>query len=293
MPAHFTCPICGKPFQCDGPHEGASEDIGIVKECPLHVGAIYIFVKDDTGKGVAQVKTMCGTRKPTNTDPEGFAFYEQLEVNPYPVSIELENSDSTVAEEHYTFVRASLTPTVEKGKITIVEFQINRYGTLEVEVKRTDTKARVGAVNIHVTGERSSDGPLKSDEPSLDTGPVRFEKLKPTSVYKAAIHLDEHQDKKFRISGALEQEPIRVSPDGPNRIEFLLDPIYWIKLRILEGEEPVSATILLQQNGKEETLAQDMVGVQGLENLDAGAMTVNRIEVPTPSYEFVSIKPKG
>src|SRR5690242_20192098 len=140
MSTHLVCPICGEQFEC-GPHDRPTDEtLEPMASCPLKKGAIYVFVKDDLGAPVGKVITHCGELDATGTDKDGFAFYEQLEAGPYPTSISLEESDILVKDPHYTFVRTSVSATVQQGKITLVEFQIHRYATLDVEVKRTDNQ---------------------------------------------------------------------------------------------------------------------------------------------------------
>jgi len=287
-----VCPICGNGVECKSPHEGPQEKIEPVVECPLKKGAIYVFVKDDRGAPVSKVMTYCKNQKPVSTDKEGFAFYEQLEEGgPYPTSINLEESDDSAKDPHYTFVRTSVEASVKKGKITLVEFQLHRYATLNVEVKRTDNQKLVGEAKIQVEAGAVADNPPKAEEKSLETRPVPIEKLKPTGVYKVTITLVEVHDKKFKVSGASEQTGIKVKPDAPNKIEFLVDPLFSIKFAIVEGKNTVSGALTLQQSDKAAAKHETKPdGTLELDNLPAGKMKVNQVDLAA-SYEFVSIKP--
>lgn len=292
MSTHIVCPICGLDMTCKGPHEGANEIIDSSAQCPLKKGAIYVFVKDDAGTPLGKVATYCGKQTPIGTDKDGFAFYEQLDEGPYPTGIVLEDSDTaTVKDPHYTFVRTEVTANVQKGKITLVEFVLHRYATLQVEVKRTDNKKLVGQVQVHVEAAESKDSPPQTEEKSLESGPVPIHKLRPTGVYKVTITLVEIHDKKFKVSGSPEQSGIKVKPNAPNKIEFLVDPLFWIKFAIVEGNNTPAGQLNLQQTGKD-AAKHDTTGDGKLEldELPAGKMKVNQIDL-AESYEFVEIKP--
>ena len=292
MSTHLVCPICGKQFEC-GPHErGSDQRLEPVQGCPLKKGAIYVFVKDDLGAPVGKVITHCGDKKPVGTDKEGFAFYEQLDEGKYPTSISLEESDVLVQDPHYTFVRTTVTATVNVGKITLVEFQLHRYADVQVEVKRTDNQKLVSDVAIRVDADESADNPPKQDENSLESGPVSMPKFKPTGVYTAKIALVKVHEKKYKISGKSEQPGIKVKAGAPNKIEFLVDPIFWLKLAVVEGKTGVPGTITLQQSGKgaaDHPTQND--GTLEFDELEAGAMTVNKVDTTAGDYEFASITP--
>jgi hypothetical protein len=188
-------------------------------------------------------------------------------------------------------VRTSVEAKVHKGKITLVEFQLHRYATLQVEVKRTDNQKLVGEAKIQVEAGAVADNPPKAEEKSLETGPVSIKNLKPTGVYKVTVTLVEVHDKKFKVSGPSEKPGIKVKPDTPTKIEFLVDPLFWIKFAIVEGKDTVSGAITVQQSDKDPAKHDTKGdGTLELDNLPAGKMKVNQVDLPA-SYEFVEIKP--
>jgi hypothetical protein len=160
-----------------------------------------------------------------------------------------------------------------------------------VEVKRSDNDKLVGEAVIHVEAGTVADNPPKAEETSLESGPVSIPKLKPTGVYKVTITLVEVHDKKFKVSGPSEKAGVKVKPDAPNKVEFLVDPLFWIKLAIVEGKNEVAGSVTVQQTGKEATKHETKSdGTLELDNLPAGKMKVNQVDFPA-SYEFVEIQP--
>jgi len=289
MPSHLVCQICSTTYECKCEKTGESEKLDLVTDCALKKGAIYVFVKDDRGKGVGGVKTLCvGTKetKEFNTDPEGFAFYEQLEVDSYPVSMNLEGSELEVKEPHYVVARKVVTATVVKGCITMVEFQIHRYAKVESEVRIKGTGAHFGKATIRVDASEVIDNLLEASKPSLDTASIFFQKVRPTGTYTAAIEIPKDQQKKYRVVGDPSKPVGKVTPEGPNKVAFEVELVYWIHIQIFEGETPVAGKALLQQEGKDEA-SKETTGDLDLLNLETeGKMTVKSYDTDPESYEF-------
>src|ERR1051325_1907185 len=102
MASFLVCPICGDNVQCRRSHEAIPLEVAnITTPCPLKKGAIYVFVKDDRGKGVEGVQVTCNGTPPS--DSEGFAFFDPLEDGrSYLTSINLAPTP-TLALKYYIF----------------------------------------------------------------------------------------------------------------------------------------------------------------------------------------------
>jgi hypothetical protein len=296
MPSHLVCQICSTTYECKCEKTGESEKLDLVTDCALKKGAIYVFVKDDRGKGVGGVKTKCVGKKETkefNTDPEGFAFYEQLEVDSYPVSMNLEGSELEVRDPHYVIARKEVTATVLKGCITMVEFQIHRYAKVESVVRIKGKGDYFGKATIKMDASALLDHLAEPSKPSLDTASIFFQKVRPTGTYTAAIEIEKDQQKKYRVVGDPSKPVGKVTPEGPNKVEFEVELVYWIQIQVFEGEKLVAGKALLKQEGKDEE-TKETRGDIDLPNLETeGKLTVNSYETDPESYEFVDIGLSG
>jgi hypothetical protein len=291
MASFLVCPICGGKAECRGPHDAISLDVtSVTIPCPLKKGAIYVFVKDDRGKGVEDVQVTCkGT--PTS-DSEGFAFFDPLEDGrSYLTSIDL-TLTPTIASKYYVFSQSKISAPVTAGRITLVEFQLNRYVPLKVAVRRSDKKQiYVKDVPINVSTLTPEAAPPKPDANSMDTGPVVFDGLKQTT-YKAVIQLTGTLHEDYTIDGKSEDQ-CAVTANKENLLEFLLLPAAWIRFKVCdEGDRALNGPVKLhlQQAGEEkkETPAEND-GTAYVDKLEPGSkVNVLSVEV-AERYELISL----
>jgi hypothetical protein len=219
MPTHLVCPICGKEFECNEPHEGPHDhELAPVEKCPVTKGSIYVLVKDNLHKGVPKVKTYC--KGDTTTDDLGFAFFEQLDAGSHETRIELDESDEPVRSGYYITTRTSTTPKVEPGKITMVEFVLNGYATLRVTLERTDGETKLPRATVDVRSPKHT-----PDEPSKapENGKAEFQKLKPTELYTVVCTLHEDDRKNFKLEKA-EHTAQTVTSTKPTDVAFRVVP---------------------------------------------------------------------
>jgi hypothetical protein len=287
----LVCPICGDKVQCSGSHSAIQPELtSVITPCPLKKGAIYVFVKDDRGKGVEGVHVTCKGTPPS--DSEGFAFFDPLEDGrSYLTSIDLVPTP-TIASKYYIFSQSKIKAPVSAGRITLVEFQLNRYVPLNVAVRRSDKKQiYVKDVPINVSTVTPEAAPPKPDANSTDSGPVIFDRLKQTT-YKAVIQLTGTLQDDYTIEGKSEDQ-CAVAADKENLLEFFLLPAAWIRFKVVdEGDQALNGTVKLhlQQAGeekKEKPAEND--GTAYVDKLEPGSK-VNVLSVEVPErYELISL----
>ena len=289
MSSHFVCPVCGKPFSC-GPHPGPENVISTIQECPLKKGAIYVFVRDDLGRHIPGVKTLCSAcpNVTPNTDPEGFAFFEQLDASTYDTAIELSESEESVRSKHYAAFRTSVTATVEKGRITLVEFVLHLYAEMLVKLERTDGKVGpLPQANFGVDSSAHTPDPASQDHKE---GGTPFPKLKSTANYTVACKLlNEEDTKNFKL--VLDQQTDKtVSANKVTEVIFKVEPRFWIDLALVDKKhDALKGNFTLKpQTGN--TIAADDINatVRHVPDLQPGTIDINEITL-TDSREFVSL----
>lgn len=284
MPTHLVCPICGKQFECNDPHDAPHDhELAPVAKCPVTKGAIYVLVKDNLNKGVPKVKTYCNGD--ATTDGLGFAFFEQLDEGSYETRIALDESDEAVKSGYYVTTRTTTTPRVEPGKITMVEFVLNGYATLRATLERTDGKEPLPRARVEVASSgHTPDEPSKTPE----NGKAEFGKLRPTELYTVRCTLHDDDRKSFGLEQA-EHAGQKVTSANPTDVLFRIVPRYWVDL-VLEDpkDEALKGSISLRQSDKRS--AADDVGrdVKHVADLEPGTVDIEDVVLPE-SREFVSI----
>ena len=287
MSAHFFCPICGEPFQ-HGPHLSKNVVLGKpVKNCPLkEKAAIYVYVQDDRGAGLQGSTVNCDGKNP-DSDPEGYAIFDQLEDSKtYPTTIGPKLTDG-----FYLFSPSKFDPTAHSGSITMVVFQLNPYAELKVAVKRSDKEnVYFKDVVLTVTTDTPTAAPQTPQQHSSDTGPVSFSKLKRTD-YKITATLAGNQKEEFELEDPAETTK-SVEPHTDNLVEFLVSPAGWINFHLVEkkgaSESPLDGAFNLQQSGKSQRKENTDAGAAKLKRLEAGNFKIDNVEIGE-QYEFVEL----
>jgi len=283
MPTYLVCPICEKQFECTGPHEGPHDVLTVVKKCPVTKGAIYVNVKNTAQTGVQKVKTFCKD-SPDSTDPAGFAFYERLDVGAYSTRIDLDASDKTVKDRCYATARTSVNAKVQAGKITIVEFVLNRYADLLVRLERKDGESDLPRATF--SAKSSGHTP---DRPETKEHEAKFRKMKPTEVYTVQCDLHKDDAKNFRID-RVKDTNVTVNPDKLSEVVFQVQPRYWIELALKdEKDSGMKGEISLKHSASDSYDADD-VGTEMKHVLDLkpGTIDVEGVTLAV-SREFESL----
>ena len=284
-----VCTICGQQITCTNPHTAPEHQLGgATLDCPLQKGAIYVYVKDDTGTGVKGVKVTC-TGGPQDTDDLGFAFYDPLAEGPHATSISL-TPTPLLEDKYYIFSTTPLNPVVSRGRITQVEFQINRLAPLKVAVTRSDKGTYLKSADIKVETTTANAAPSTPNKPSLDTGPVEFAKLRKTS-YKVTVTLAGTDKDNFIFDDKAIVDYV-VDPSKDNLLEFPVSPAGWIAFKFIDNagaDLKVVAKLSLEQvamgAADKDTAAE---GTLRVEKLEPGDMQCKTITLPE-QYEFVSL----
>jgi hypothetical protein len=289
LSSHFVCPVCGKPFEC-GPHPGPQNVISTIQECPLKKGAIYVFVRDDLGRHIAGVKTLCSARpesKP-NTDPEGFAFFEQLDENTYTTSIDLGESVDNVRDNHYAVFRTSIETPVQKGKITLVEFVLHLYADMLAKLVRTDGKSEpLPRANFGVGGDSHTPDPASKDH---QQGQAPFPKLKPTANYTVVCKLLSEDDAKNFKLAVDQQADQRVKAGQTTEVIFKVEPRFWIDLALIDKkDDTLKGNFALKPKAGNNIAAQDVdANMRHIPDLQPDTIDIEELTL-TDSREFVDL----
>ena len=285
MATHLVCPICGKEFECKGPHEGPHDVQSPITECPLQKGSIYVFVKDSAQEHVPNVKTFCKSDE-DETDKSGFAFFQQLSKDTYETRIDLEKSDDKVKNKYYATARVSVPAKVEPGKITVVEFVLNRYADLLVRLKGKEEDSPLPKAKFDVRSSGHT-----PDVPVQDAvkGKAEYKKLKPTETYTVKCELDKEDSKNFKIDRT-EQTKVTVNPDKEKEVVFLVEPRYWIEVALKEEKESgIKGKFSLKHSAGDNYNAEDVGSEMKLvEDLKPGMMDVEGVTLDE-SREFASL----
>jgi hypothetical protein len=286
MPTLLVCPVCGKEYKCEEPHEGPHDVLTAIEACPLTKGSLYVFVKDEAGNAIEGVKAYC-KRDSDTTDDLGFAYFQQREADTYETRIDLSESAKTVWSKHYAVTRVSVPDaSVEKGKITIVEFVLNRYADMRVKITREDGDSELPKATFTVTSAHVL------DEPSKDAvkGEALFGDLKPTELYAIECALPDKEDRKNFTLVKEKEADRRVSALKTEEVVFVVTPRYWIELAIVDPKDPTLTGSFALRPGKSEAKPQDAIGKDFLHvpDLTPGNLGIDGITL-TESREFVGI----
>ena len=298
MSSILVCPICGKQQTC-GPHEGPLLALKeSISPCPLKKGGIYAYVRDDRGRGVPGVKVTCAGDGPYSgangrfSDEEGFAIFDPREDGSHDTAIHVAQSQNDVPRDYYAFSAEVVSVPVSKGKITLVEFQLNRYGILHVVVKRSDKPPLLfKGAQIRVESDQKPDpGP----ENSLDSGPVPFHGRK-RIVHTVRASLTGPDKENYAFDGEPLATPF-VVPDKENLVEFSISPAGWIKFKIIDEKDklllPEDATLEVEAPGMAKENKDVKAGnVLEVQKLEPGAVKVHAATVPQ-GYALVDVKPE-
>ena len=287
MPTILVCPICDTEYECQQPHEGPHDVLTTIEACPLTKGSLYVFVKDEAGNAIRDVKAYCEGDS-DDTDALGFAYFQQLEATSYETRISLLESAEKVWSNHYAVTRVSVpAAAVEKAKITIVEFVLNRYADLRVKITREDGESELPKATFKVTSRAHA-----LDEPSKDAvkGEALFGKLKPTELYTVECSLPEEEDRK-NFTVVDETKPDRkVSALKTEEVVFVVKPRYWIELAIVDPKDPTLTGSFALRPDKSEAKTKDAIGKTFVHvpDLTPGNLGIDGITL-TESREFVGI----
>lgn len=282
MSTHLVCPICGKQFECDEPHEGPHDVLTTVKPCPQVKGAIYVYVLDNRQEGASGVKTHCGTQAAT-TDPQGFAGFEQLEAGPYATRIALDESDDEVQAKYYVVTRTATKPTVEPGKITLVEFVVNRHADLRVKLAWAEGDGELPRARVAV------DGPCDEPERTVEGGKAEFKRLRPTETYKVACALHDDDARDFALEQA-ERTGVTVTATRTTELVFRVARRHWVDLALVDAEDgALKGSVKLVQGDAD--LAVGDVGGEAthVADLKPGTVDIDGVTLPE-SREFVALR---
>ena len=282
MSTHLVCPICGGQFECKGPHEKPHDMLSPVKECPLGKGSIHVFVKDSLNQGVPNVRTYCSGDE--RTGALGFASSEPLDAGDYPTSIALDESGENVKSNYYSSTRTSVTAKVQAGKITMVEFALNKYAAMLVRIERTDRGSELPPADFEVGGSHTPDEPTKP----AAKGMAEFSKLKPTELYTVKCKLREEDQKNFKLEKDT-QTGQKVTSARLTEVVFRLEPRYWVDLALVDPkDDTVKGSFSVEQSG--DTKPANDVGREAkhIPDLKAGKVDIAGITLPE-SREFVKL----
>jgi hypothetical protein len=283
MSTHLVCPICGKQFECKGPHEGPHDVLTTVGKCQVDKGAIYVNVKDTAGNPIPGVKTFCG-KNDDSTSSAGFTSFEKLDAGPYPTRIDLDASGTTVTGKYYATLRTGVTAQVEAGKITMVDFILNRYANLSVRLERQDGEKDLPRAKFSAQSKAHT-----PDPPEATDQQAQYKKMKPTETYTVRCDLNQEDAKNYQID-RVEDANVTVSPDKLSEVVFQVKPRYWIEIAVQDAKDSgMKGKFSLKHSGGRSYNADD-VGAEAkhVPDLEQGTMTVESVTL-TASREFAGL----
>jgi hypothetical protein len=288
MPTNLVCPICGQEFECNGAHDGPHDVLEPIKKCPLSKGAIYVFVRDNRQLGVPKAKIYCegSQEKEADTDSQGFAFFDRLDPAPHPTRVQVDKSDESVQNGYYATVRTSVTPKVEAGKITMVEFALNAYGTLVAILQPTDDIGDLPPVTFEVSSPNHT--PEESSKPATKDR-AQFGKLKPTELYKVSCKISQDHLKSFKLEKDVEPEQ-KVTSAKPTEVIFKIARRHWVDLLLKDPkDDKLTGAFSLQQAGLAGQVAKGIgIAVQSITDLKPGTIDIEGVDL-AESREFARI----
>ncbi|MDX2152986.1 MAG: hypothetical protein SFV54_19745 [Bryobacteraceae bacterium] len=282
------CAVCGRELVCTNPHPGNPPQVGSVQQdCPIRKGAIWIYVKDDTGTGVAAVEVeAAGITKPT--DPTGFAPFDPLDENTYTTKVKSLGGKS---DSHYVHSADSRDVTVSAGKIQMVTFELARYSTLKVIIKRTDKQNNNGYqdADVSLAAALPAQAPVPAPGKTGADGTFVFQKVK-KGTYDVTAALKGGDQPNFDVDGKA-GEKYGVDPSKVNEVEVPITPNGWVKLHFKDagGAGVKGVKVVLKKDGEDRPEEQ---------NQDDGLLEVKKLTVGDPEvvkaqhdevWEFVEL----
>lgn len=247
-----TCNTCNGKLVCATC--GPTRTVGATaQECRAMKGAIWVHIKDDSGKGVEGVPVdRSGTA--VKSDPTGLAGFDGLKGAEYTVTVDLSKEPFTRTYEPPSVTTKTIS--LPEGEVRYWSIPLKRLSSLEVRLDvEGDPKKKLAGATVKVTGGEPPPDATTKDEGIADLGTLK------AGTYEVTVTLGD-EDKKTHVAP---KDPIEVTLE-PGKDKVLSVPV--IRKNIISPALELEYKVALldrklstHQEGTEEKLFADATRV--------------------------------